>query len=198
MKTHVIIFAGLVFALMIGLYGCGYTTIKKETKSQSPPIVKPPFEWPKVNYNLPSKTPDNFGFRFVYGYSDFIILDTFNSTLRIQYTRHYGGRVDTTIFFKLPKEPLDSIYTKMVNIDFFNYPIIETAEETKKHPCMMHITYKVRADTIWKNLYSYACDGPYKQKAEEIQQLNSLIWRLVESSPNYKGLPKLFEPRMLN
>lgn len=170
---------------MVEIYGCGYTSLKETTKNQHSRSPEPPFAWPNVKYNLPDNAPDNFAFKFTYGSHRGNTLDTFNGTLTIDMVFN-----DTTISYKLPKEQMDSIYHKMVEIDFFNYRGFRTEDEFKRWKCWKSFNYKVRVDTLTKYIGSVPCGGPYEGKAELLEQLNSLISRFITSSREYKKLPK--------
>lgn len=182
------VFLNFLAAVLVWGNGCGYSTLKKQQDEshpdQSPGNKIVPEQSVGVN-QLPSKTPDNFAFRFKYGSHRGNILDTFEGTLMVDMVFS-----DTTIPFKLSKEQMDTVYTKMVEIDFFNYRNFKTLEELKRSKCRKHFDYKVRADTIVKHIGTISCEGVYKQKTDLLEQLNSLIIRFIQLSKEYKKLPK--------
>jgi hypothetical protein len=62
--------------------------------------------------------PDNFNLILKFGYGERNILDTFKST----FTKDMVVGPDTTIKLILDKSELNSIFNKMLDIDFFSYP----------------------------------------------------------------------------
>lgn len=136
-----------------------------------------------------SKTPKNFAFEFRYGVDAKNVLDTFNN----KYTRDMVLDKNVTIDFKLTKLQLAQIYTKIIEIDFFDYPDNFAPKygiffERKISP---YSTYylKVKAGKISK-VFRWE-DEQYSQKieAKKVRELLKLIIQMVEESPEYKKLP---------
>ncbi len=133
---------------------------------------------------------DNFNFIFKYGVSGGNTLDTFHGT----YARDMILDPAETINMTLTSEEMDSIYQKMLEIDFFNYPdkfSVTVADNETKTLVAPYFTYFFRVEyngktkeLIWHDKYVNS-DPP----ANKLKELINLIVGVIESKDEYKALP---------
>jgi hypothetical protein len=111
-------------------------------------------------------------------------LDTFNGTL----TREWH-HPQITIKFSLSKQELDSIYDKMIEINFFAYP--SKIQGMLVHPGQWHY-FKVESSNGIKEV---SCDGPLDfpgikdTKILNLQKVVFLINSILYSKDEVKKLP---------
>ncbi len=126
---------------------------------------------------------------FSYGVGSKNILNTFECT----YTKDMVMDPSITIFFKLTKSELDSIYEKMNNIDFFSYPdtfqVIVTDDIIGMITPFSTYQFHIESDTIQKNLYWEANIINPDQKAEKLRDLIHTIIKIIKSKDAYQQLP---------
>ncbi len=135
----------------------------------------------------------NFNLIFRYGVRARNELNTFNGT----YTKDMVMDPSITVNLSLSKEDLDSIYQKMVEIDFFDYP--EKFSVPIPPDGMVYMVtpfnsyyFKVKYDSKNKELWWEDEIQNENIKADKLRELIKLIWNIIESKEEYKKLP---EPR---
>jgi len=130
------------------------------------------------------KAPKSFGFVFRYGRRRANILNTFAGV----YTKDLVDG-DTTIRLSLSQDQLDSVYSKMIEVDLFNLPTHWSESEIRSVRCWKQFGYDVRGHGVTKQIRSFPCEGSYKEKARLLEQLDRFIIRLIQSKREYKELP---------
>jgi hypothetical protein len=132
----------------------------------------------------------DFNFIFKYGITSRNILDTYHGT----FTKDMITAPGITIELTLTVEEMDSIYLKMVEIDFFHYP-----EEFK-----VEVTGEIISTVTPYSSYYFEVEyGPDvkilawedeitnpDEKADKLEELINLIINIIESKEEYKALPK--------
>jgi hypothetical protein len=141
--------------------------------------------------NTMSANADNFNFIFKYGFSGRNTLDAFKGI----YTKDMGLEAPITIELKLTPEEMNSIYQKMVETDFFNYPdkfsvILPSGEMENR--VMLYFTYffKVTYHGQTKELLWHEKVTNSEVKADKLRELIKLIRDIIESREEYKKLPE--------
>ncbi len=134
---------------------------------------------------------EGFNFIFKYGVTGRNTLDTFEGT----FTKDMVTDPAITISFNLTAEEMDSIYQKMVEIDFFNYPdkfSITVPEGELKTEVTPYATYyfKVAYDgnikeLLWDDKYTNS-----DAQADKLKELIHLIRDIIELKPEYQVLPE--------
>jgi len=149
------------------------------------------------NSSKEEKTPDiefqeaNFNFIFRYGVGAKNELNTFNGT----YTKDMISDPSITIELSLTEEELDSIYQKMVEIDFFNYPDkfaivpLPNDQVVLVNPASSYY-FKVQQDFEIKELWWEDVISYLDAKANKLRELINLIRIIIESKDEYKKLPQ--------
>jgi len=130
----------------------------------------------------------NFAFKFQFGscYSD--VLDTFNST----FTKDLVSAPAITIPFQLSDKQLVSIYQKMMDIKFFNYPDVFSARD----PIGIHQPAERYQIAVRNGIISKTVDWNDKFMAPEDTELNNLrslfqiIIEMISANPEYIKLPQ--------
>jgi hypothetical protein len=152
---------------------------QQESDSFYQALLKPP----NIHYEIPSRAPENFAFKFKYNHGD--ILDTFKNT----YTKDLVVDKDTTIDFALSKTQLDSVYSIMQTIDIINYPslIMDSCKEGRFS--RQYYNYDFCIDTLFRSIQVELCRESNTTRTILIRKLNEFIKRLIQSSDKYKKLP---------
>jgi hypothetical protein len=133
----------------------------------------------------------DFNFSFKYGVTGGNELDTFQGT----YTKDMITDPGVTIDLALTTEEMDSIYLKMVEIDFFNYPVEFTVTVPPGEPTGIVTPYNryyflVESKSGGKELkWEDKITNP-DEKANKLRELISLIKKIIESKAEYKALPE--------
>jgi hypothetical protein len=133
----------------------------------------------------------NFNLIFKYGVMAKNELNTFNGT----YTRDMVSDPSITVELSLTEEELDSIYEKMVEIDFFNYPdkFAIIVPFSKPHGIVTPYSsyyFKIQHDSEVKELW-WADEIIYEDiQADKLTELINLIRDIIESKDEYKELPE--------
>ena len=140
--------------------------------------------------NTPPGESD-FNLTFEYGVGAKNELNTFDGT----YTRDMVLDPSITVELSLSEEELDSIYQKMVEIDFFNYPdefSVLVAPDDRIGIVTPYNSYyfKVEYDSRVKELRWE--DEILKENvdADNLRGLINLIRDIIESKDEYKELPE--------
>ncbi len=132
----------------------------------------------------------DFNFTFKYGITARNILDTFHGT----FTKDMISAPSITIDLPLSDKEMDSIYQKMVEIDFFNYP-----DEFK-----VNVTGDVIGTVTPYPSYYFYVEHPAggkvlrwedeitnpDVKADKLRELIVFIRGIIESRAEYQALPK--------
>ncbi len=133
----------------------------------------------------------SFNFVFKYGVSGGNTLDTFKGT----YTRDMILDPAVTINMVLTPAEMDSIYQKMVEIDFFNYPdkfsghVADNETKTEVAPYPSYF-FNVEYDGKTKELLWHAKYVNLDTPGQKLMELINLIKSIIESKPEYQALPK--------
>jgi hypothetical protein len=133
----------------------------------------------------------DFNFIFKYGVSGGNTLDTFHGT----YTRDMILDPAITIDMVLTAAEMDSIYQKMVEIDFFNYPdkfSVDVADNETKIEVAPYPTYFFKVEysgktkeLLWHDKYVNS-----DAQADKLKELINLIKGIIELKPEYQALPQ--------
>ncbi len=117
-------------------------------------------------------------------------LDTFNGT----FTKDMIMEPSIKVKLSLSEEELDSIYQKMMEIDFFNYPdrfsvTVPPGESTIIVTPYESYYFKVRYGSRVKELWWEDEIKNENIEADRLRELIELIWSIVQSKEEYKKLP---------
>ena len=132
-----------------------------------------------------------FNFLFRYGVTGGNILDTFQD----MYIKDMISEPPIVIGFSLTPEEMDSIYQKMVEIDFFSYPdefevTVPEGELVQLVTPYSYYYFKVQYNGRTKELtWEDKISNP-DEKADKLKELINLIINIVESKEEYKNLPQ--------
>ena len=104
---------------------------------------------------------------------------------------------NVTVELSLSEEELDSIYQKMLEIDFFDYPdvfsiVVPAGEIVGMVTPHESYYFKVQYDSRTKELWWADSITNEHMKADRLRELIKLILDIIESKGEYKALP---EPR---
>lgn len=133
----------------------------------------------------------NFNLIFKYGVGAKNKLDTFRGT----YTCDMVKDPSITVNLSLSEEELDSIYQKMVEIDFLDYPEIFSVSVAPGEAGGMvtpHSSYyfKVEYNSKVKELRWEDEISNKNEKADKLRELIKLIRDIIESKEEYQKLPE--------
>ncbi len=164
--------------LLAGTMSCG----RYIPESSTPPGGAPTSSTP---------APSGIDLIFKYGITARNTLDTFQGT----FTKDMIMDPAITIELALSEEEMDSIYQKMVEIDFFNYPdkfSVDVPEGEIKTEVAPYSTYffRVEYDGKTKELLWHDKITNSDEKADKLKELISLIRNIIESKEEYKALPE--------
>ena len=183
----------LLLLLVSGfLFSCNYTVYKQTSASSK--IISPcdsvpnPILHPIVQ--MPGKTPSNFAFKYIYGSRT--IIDAFRGT----FTKDMVAEPDTTIPFHFKPEQLDSIYSKMLEFDAFNFPLEWSIEDFHKYGCWENHILLLRADSVARSIQIIPRLPKYNIYIHKIDQIGKLILKYVYESEEYKRLPAVRSGRL--
>jgi hypothetical protein len=137
-----------------------------------------------------SSKESEFNFIFKYGVGARNVLDTFNDT----FTKDMVLAPSISIDLALNAAEMESIYQKMVEINFFNYP--EEFKVTPEGDLIGTVTpyssyyFKVEYKSGIKELkWEDEITNPNEQ-ADKLRELINLIKNIIESREEYKELPE--------
>ncbi len=138
----------------------------------------------------PSGEPD-FNLIFKYGIGAKNILDTFEGTC----TKDMVADPSISTELTLTDEEKDSVYQKMLEIDFFNYPDNFSVSVPPGEPVGIVTPYasyyfKVEYNSQAKELHWGDEITNPDEKAGRLRELIALIRSIVESKEEYKKLPE--------
>jgi len=138
----------------------------------------------------PPAETSSFNLIFKYGVTARNELNTFDGT----YTKDMVMDPSITVELSLTEAELDSIYQKMVEIDFFDYPdefsvpVEEGGLVTMVTPYSSYC-FKVEYDsTVKELLWEDEIMNP-NNEANKLRELIQLIRDIIESKEEYKELP---------
>jgi len=165
MKKALII---ILFSLCLVVTGCGGAATAQGTSQQN-----------------------GFNFIFKHGVTGRNTLDTFQGT----YTKDMIMDPAITTDLVLTKAEMDSIYQKMMEIDFFNYPdkfSVDVADNETKTEVAPYPSYffRVEYDGKTKELLWHAKYVNLDTPGEKLMELINLIRNIIESKDEYKALPE--------
>jgi hypothetical protein len=132
-----------------------------------------------------------FNFIFRYGVTGMNILNTFQG----KFTKDMISEAPITIELSLASEEMDSIYEKMLEIDFFNYPDVFEVTVPEGELARMVLPYptyyfKVQhAGGIKELTWEEKITNP-DEKADKLKELIHLIRDIIELKPEYQVLPE--------
>lgn len=132
-----------------------------------------------------------FNFIFKYGVTGTNVLDTFHGT----FTKDMISEAPITIDFSLTAEEMDSIYQKMLEIDFFSYPdefevTVPEGELARMVTPYSSYYFKVQYAGGTKELtWEEEIINP-DEKADKLKELIFLIRDIIELKPEYLVLPE--------
>jgi len=181
-----------VFAiyLCIGLlFGCAYTHLQETVATSSYPTKPDPcLILPApifVRYvNMPKESPKDFAIEMMFGHH--YIINTFKGTL----SKSTNGDSLITIPFQFSQIVKDSIYSKMLAIDFFNIPSNWQIDDRIHYRCWEEFHFMVRADSVLKYISLMPKDSIYCEQNKALKEVENFILRHIYSSEEYKKLPK--------
>jgi hypothetical protein len=142
----------------------------------------------EVNSNNLQKS--NYNFVFKYGVTARNTLDTSQGT----FTKDMVSAPGVTIDLVLTADEMDSIYKKMMEIDFFNYPdeFKVTPEGDLVGMVTPYSTYYFKVDygsgikeLIWEDEITNS-----NEQADKLRELINLIKNIIESKAEYQALPE--------
>lgn len=129
--------------------------------------------------------------------SDFDFVFTYGIGANTLNTFHHKFTKDTTppvtINFSLSKTDMDSIYQKMLEIGFFNYPNYFATQVTQDSICSKtpysSYYFQVKYGTDFKELWWADCIFNPNVQADKLRELIKLITGIIDSKAQYKKLP---------
>ena len=141
--------------------------------------------------SAPTPGESDFGLIFRYGVMARNELNTFKGT----YTKDMVSDPSITVNLSLSQEELDSIYQKMVEINFFDYPdefsVSVPAGESFGIVTPYNSYYlKVKYDSKIKELWWEDEIKNENTKADQLRELIKLIRDIIESKEEYQKLPE--------
>ena len=128
---------------------------------------------------------------FKYGVTAKNILNTYNCT----FTKDMIVDPSLTVCLKLTEIELDSIYSKMNQIDFFNYPdtfLINIPSNTVVGFVTPFLTYYffIEFDTLTKELFwEDEIISPSNESADNLSELIQMITEMIQAKEEYRRLP---------
>ncbi|OPY57659.1 MAG: hypothetical protein A4E55_01505 [Pelotomaculum sp. PtaU1.Bin035] len=130
-----------------------------------------------------------FNLIFKYGFDAKNVLDTFEGT----YTKDMIPDPPITVKLSLTKEELNTIYNKMVDINFFSYPVVFTVQEEGEHAGRVtpyeSYYFKIQYGSNIKELSWEDSITNQNNEADRLRELIKCIREIAESKSEYKKLP---------
>ena len=141
--------------------------------------------------NTPASGESAFSLIFRYGVTARNELNTFEGT----FTKDMVSDPSITVDLSLSEEEMDSIYQKMVEIDFFDYPdefSVPTHPDGLVHIVTPYSSYyfKVKYGSKIKELWWEDEIKNENVEADRLRELIKLIRDIIESKEEYQKLPK--------
>ena len=143
-----------------------------------------------VSCGTSTRRESDFNLIFKYGVGAKNELKTFEAT----YTKDMVMNPPITVNLALSHEELDSIYQKMVAIDFFSYPdkfsfSVPPGDVVVMVTPFLGYYFKVEHDFRTKELWWEDEITNEDEKAKKLRELIKFIRDIVESKEEYKKLP---------
>ena len=147
---------------------------------------------PLATSPLPAQPEANFAFLFAFGTCSTDVLDTFEQT----YTRQTNPGDSVTIPITLADAQMATIYQKMVEINFFDYPEVfeipvkegETYGMVTPAPSYR---FTVRLGEVTKTVtWTDEIVEPTSPEAESLRDLIQLLLQIIEDHPDIQRMPK--------
>lgn len=136
---------------------------------------------PPAKHEMPVVKPQDFAFRFESAYGN--ILDTFHHT----FTKDMVFDPDTTIPFTLSPLQMDSVYSIMRAMNLFNFPQYWSNELRPRK----RIKFLIQLDSLKRSCtFDLSFESTKGDTTMAVRTLNQMIYRMIESSPAVKALPK--------
>lgn len=179
MKKAWLITIALV-TLLAGATGCG-KYVPQESVPPAGDLNTP---------TVPTPVQSDFNFIFKYGVTGITALDTYQGT----FTKDMVLDPAITIELTLSQPEMDSVYQKMVEIDFWKYPdefSVSVPEGERKAEVTPYSTYFFQVTYAGKTkelLWHDKIMNP-DAKADKLKGLINLIINIIESKEEYKKLP---------
>lgn len=130
----------------------------------------------------------DFNFIFKYGVDAKNVLNTFNNL----YTKNLLLDGSITVPFMLTDNEMQSVYQKMLEIDFFKYPqhFVIYTRDTIIHYLAPYATYdyEVEYESITKHVHWKDSIIRHDSSAIRLKELINLIENIIQSSPQYLQL----------
>jgi hypothetical protein len=139
----------------------------------------------------PAQPQANFAFSFAFGTCSTDVLDTFEQT----YTREIEPGESVSIPITLREAQMASIYRKMVEINFFDYPEVfqipvkegETVGMVTPAPSYR---FTVRSGELTKTVtWTDEIIDPTSPQADALRELAQVLMQVIESHPDIQRLP---------
>jgi hypothetical protein len=132
----------------------------------------------------------NFNFDLKYGVGGKNEIDTFHG----KFTKDMVDAPSITINLRLSEAEMESIYQKMVEIDFFNYPDTFTVTASPGDSTTAITPFNTYIFTVEKNSQTKTLNWNDEiqtpnDKADKLRELIVLIQRMIEAKEEYKELP---------
>jgi protein involved in sex pheromone biosynthesis len=134
---------------------------------------------------------EGFNFIFKYGVTGANVLDTFQG----KFTKDMISEAPITIEFNLTSEEMDSIYQKMLEIDFFSYPDefeVTVPEGELARMVLPYSSYYFKVEhaggikeLTWEDKITNT-----DAQADKLKELIHLIRDIIELKPEYLVLPE--------
>jgi hypothetical protein len=139
----------------------------------------------------PPPRPEHFNFIFKYGPMAKNVLNTFNGT----YTWDMVIDPPVTINMTLTEDDLIRIFSKMIEINFFDYPEVFVVPQKDVYGYVEPFDrYRFFVEYRgFKKTVKWNAGAIYKKRNNEataLKELCNLIIEIIESKPEYKTLPK--------
>jgi hypothetical protein len=152
-----------------------------------PDWLEPPPVLPVREEDYDRYPRDNFGILFETGHGEMV--NSFNDLV----TKDMVALPDTTIPLVLTEAELDTLYKKVIEIRFFDYPEPHPPRESNVYSSHnISMVLRVRAGTVEKTLKwktGRLPEGDAVNDWKRIRQLIKLIREIVWSRPEYRALP---------
>lgn len=147
------------------------------------------FNWEKrSSFNYPEKMPNNFNFKFEYGWGNtkFLKIDTYNNTL----TSLINLEKDTTIEYHFSKIEKEKIYNTINEIDIYIYP--ENYAPTSVQQILPAYTYyfetSINSDTIRINWEENTSSRT--KESQNLMKIFNEIFTITGEDERVKNLPE--------
>ena len=180
----------LIILVVLLLAACNpLVPVTTDTSGTRSPVQGLPS--PLATSPFPAQPEANFAFLFAFGTCSTDVLDTFEQT----YSREIKPGDSVTIPIALTDAQMASIYQKMVEINFFDYPEVfeipvkegETYGMVTPAPSYR---FTVRLGEVTKTVtWTDEIVEPTSPEADALRELIQLLLQVIESHPEIQRLP---------